>query len=103
MHESSKHKQKSSNKRVNHKGSLFSHTKRRGGLDRLKERVSRRAKSAYDKGEKIYKKAKELYDSVDPSTKAIAKKGYESYKKKRAQSERIEKSRKEWQERSKSK
>lgn len=96
MHESSHRKQKSTHKRVNHKGSIFSHTNRRG-LDRLKERVSRRAKSDYDKGEKIYKKAKELYDSVDPTTKSIVKKGYESYKKKRAQSERIEKNRKEWQ------
>ena len=107
MHESSKHKQKSSHKRVNHKGSLFSHTKRRGGLDRLKERVSRRAKSVYEKGEKVYKKIKGHYDAVEPGTKATvkhyAKKGYETYKKKRAQSERIEKSRKEWQERSKSK
>jgi hypothetical protein len=96
MNESSKHKQKSTHKRVGHKGSLFSNTKR-GGLDRLKKRISGRAKSAYDKGEKVYKKAKELYDSVDPSTKSIVKKGYESYKKKRAQSERIEKNRKEWQ------
>lgn len=107
MNESSHRKQKSSHKRVNHKGSIFSHSKRRGGLDRLKERVSRRAKSAYDKGEKVYKKAKRLYDSVDDASKEmitrVAKKGYETYKKKRAQSERIEKSRKEWQERSKSK
>lgn len=102
MNESSKYSKKSSHKRVSHKGSVFSNTKR-GGLDRLKKRISGRAKSVYDKGEKVYKKAKELYDSVDPSTKAIVKKGYETYKKKRAQSERIEKNRKEWQERSKSK
>jgi hypothetical protein len=97
MNESSKPKQKSSHKRVSHKGSLFSHTKRRGGLDRLKERVSRRAKSTFEKGKKVYEKAKGLYDSVDDADKAmitrIAKKGYDTYKKRRALSERIEKNR----------
>lgn len=100
MNESSKYSKKSSHRRVSHKGSLFSNTKR-GGLDRLKKRISGRAKSAYDKGKKVYEKAKGYYDALDPSTKATIKhyatKGYETYKKKRAQSERIEKNRKEWQ------
>ena len=108
MNESSKHKQKSTHKRVGHKGSLLSNAKRRG-LDRLKDRISRRVQDSklYKKGKKVYDKAKGLYDSVDDATKATvkhyAKKGYETYKKKRAQSERIEQNRKEWQNRSKSK
>ena len=63
--------------------------------------------AVFKKGKKVYEKIKGHYDAVEPGTKATvkhyAKKGYETYKKKRAMSERIEKSRKEWQERSKSK
>ena len=108
MNESSHRKQKSSSQRVSRKGTVLSHTKR-GGLDRLKSRVSRRVQDSklFKKGKKVYEKIKGHYDAVEPGTKATvkhyAKKGYETYKKKRAQSERIEKSRKEWQERSKSK
>lgn len=108
MNEFTKHKQKSTHKRVGHKGSILSNAKRRG-LDRLKDRISTRVKDSklYKKGKKVYDKAKGYYDALDPSTKATvkhyAKKGYETYKKKRAQSERIEQNRKEWQERSKSK
>ena len=96
MNESSKYSKKSSHRRVSHKGSLFSNTKR-GGLGGLKKRISGRAKSAYDKGEKVYKKVKGLYDSVDDAGKEmitrVAKKGYDTYKKRRALSERIEKNR----------
>ena len=102
MNESANHKQKSSHQRVSRKSAVLSNGKRRG-LDRLKDRVSRRVKDSklYKKGKKVYEKAKGYYDALDPSTKATIKhyatKGYETYKKKRAQSERIEKNRKEWQ------